>query len=68
MLSLQELKSMSDKELNEELVKAKKLMMELTMKKTLGQLKETHLITQTTQVIARIKTLQTQYEGVERAQ
>jgi large subunit ribosomal protein L29 len=68
MLSLQELKSMSDKELNEELVKAKKLMMELTMKKTLGQLKETHLITQTKQIIARIKTLQTQYEGVERAQ
>lgn len=60
MLTIQELRGLSDKELHEELSKAQKKLMELRMKHSLGQLKETHELQGLKQLIARIKTIQTE--------
>lgn len=60
MTTLQELRGMNDTELQAELGKAQKKLMELKIKVKLGQLKETHEVKGLKKLIAQIHTVVTE--------
>ncbi len=62
-MKAQELKEKSVDELKEELLAQVKEQFQLRMKKSTGQLNETHLLKQTRRNIARIKTVLEQKAG-----
>ena len=62
-MSATELKAKSIDELNEELIKLLKEQFNLRMRKTTGQLNQTHLLKNVRREIARVKTILTQKAG-----
>ena len=62
-MSTTELKAKSIEELNVELIKLLKEQFNLRMRKTTGQLNQTHLLKKVRRDIARVKTLLTQKAG-----
>ncbi len=62
-MSATELNTKSIEELNEELVKLLKEQFNLRMRKSTGQLNQTHLLKTVRRDIARVKTLLTQKAG-----
>jgi large subunit ribosomal protein L29 len=62
-MSTTELKAKSIDELNVELIKLLKEQFNLRMRKTTGQLNQTHLLKKVRRDIARVKTLLTQKAG-----
>ncbi len=62
-MSATELKAKSIDELNEELIKLLKEQFNLRMRKTTGQLNQTHLLKNVRREIARVKTILSQKAG-----
>lgn len=61
-MSFKELREKSIDELREELLSLRQTQLKLTMKKTSGQLEQTHQIRQARRDVARIKTLLSQHK------
>lgn len=63
MNKIEELRAMTQDELNAELINLRKKQFSLRMKKASGSLDKTHHVTQVRKSIARVKTLMTEKAG-----
>jgi large subunit ribosomal protein L29 len=62
-MNIAQLRDKSTEELKSELLKAREEQFKLRMKKSTGQLGQTHLLKENKKIIARVKTLLTQKEA-----
>ncbi len=62
-MNITQLREKSTEELKAELIKAREDQFKLRMKKSTGQLGQTHLLKENKKIIARVKTILTQKES-----